>query len=119
MCIRDRDMAVWDATAKIAGMPLFRMLARMKGRDANPRVFVYAAGGYYYPGKDTGALRREMRGYLDRGYTVVKMKIGGAPLDEDRRRIEAVLDEIGSEAALAVDANGRFDLETAIAYAKM
>src|SRR6187200_1695553 len=68
------DMAVWDATAKIAGLPLFRMLARMKGRDANPRVFVYAAGGYYYPGKDTGALRREMRGYLDRGYTVVKMK---------------------------------------------
>ena len=60
-----------------------------------------------------------MRGYLDRGYTVVKMKIGGAPLAEDRRRIEAVLHEIGSQAKLAVDANGRFDLETAIAYAKM
>ena len=24
-----------------------------------------------------------MRSYLDRGYTVVKKKIGGAPLDED------------------------------------
>ena len=112
------DMAVWDAAAKIAGKPLFRWLADRHGRAADPRVFVYAAGGYYYPGKDLGALRDEMRGYLDRGYTVVKMKIGGASLAEDRARIEAVLAEIGSEARLAVDANGRFDLPTAIAYAK-
>jgi D(-)-tartrate dehydratase len=113
------DMAVWDATAKIAGKPLFRLLAERHGRNADPRVFVYAAGGYYYPGKDLSALCAEMRGYLDRGYTVVKMKIGGAPIEEDRARIEAVLKEIGNEAQLAVDANGRFDLEAAIAYAKM
>ena len=102
------DMAVWDAVAKIAEKPLFHLLAG-----------TYAAGGYYYPGKDLLALRAEMRGYLNRGYTVVKMKIGGASIDDDRARIEAVLDEIGSEAQLAVDANGRFDLEAAIAYAKM
>jgi D(-)-tartrate dehydratase len=113
------DMAVWDAVAKIAGKPLFRLLAERYGTEADPRVFVYAAGGYYYPGKNLEALRAEMRGYLDRGYTVVKMKIGGADIAEDRRRIEAVLAEIGSHARLAVDANGRFDLETAIAYAKM
>jgi L-alanine-DL-glutamate epimerase-like enolase superfamily enzyme len=113
------DMAVWDAVAKIAGKPLFRLLAERHRRDANPRVFVYAAGGYYYPGKDNAALRAEMRGYLERGYNVVKMKIGGASIDEDRGRVEAVLDEIGASARLAVDANGRFDLETAIAYAKM
>jgi L-alanine-DL-glutamate epimerase-like enolase superfamily enzyme len=113
------DMAVWDAVAKVARKPLFRLLAERHGRIANPRVFVYAAGGYYYPGKDLSALRGEMRGYLDRGYTVVKMKIGGAPIEEDRQRIEAVLKEIGGGAQLAVDANGRFDLETAIAYAKM
>lgn len=113
------DMAIWDAVAKIAGKPLFRHLAEMKQREADPRVFVYAAGGYYYPGKDDRALCTEMRSYLDRGYTVVKMKIGGASLAEDQRRIEAVLTEIGSQAQLAVDANGRFDLETAIAYAKM
>jgi L-alanine-DL-glutamate epimerase-like enolase superfamily enzyme len=112
------DMAVWDAVAKIAGVPLFRLLAEREGRVADPRVFVYAAGGYYYPGKDTGALRREMRSYVDRGYTVVKMKIGSG-LDVDRVRIEAVLDEIGAEAQLAVDANGRLDLAGAIAYAHM
>jgi L-alanine-DL-glutamate epimerase-like enolase superfamily enzyme len=113
------DMAVWDAVAKIADKPLFRLLAERHGRAADPRVFVYAAGGYYYPGKGLDKLRQEMRGYLDRGYSVVKMKIGGASLGEDRERIEAVLKEIGSQAQLAVDANGRFDLETAIAYAKM
>jgi L-alanine-DL-glutamate epimerase-like enolase superfamily enzyme len=113
------DMAVWDAVAKIAGKPLFRLLAERYGDGvADPRIFVYAAGGYYYPGKDVEALKNEMRGYLARGYSVVKMKIGGAPLDEDRRRIEAVLNVLGSGQQLAVDANGRFDLETALAYAK-
>ncbi len=113
------DMAVWDATAKIAGKPLFRMLAERHGLAADPRVFVYAAGGYYYPGKDHAALRAEMRSYLDRGYNVVKMKIGGADIAEDRKRIESVLAELDGHAQLAVDANGRFDLETAIVYAKM
>ena len=51
------DMAVWDAVAKIAGRPLFRLLAERHGVEADPRVFVYAAGGYYYPGKDLSALR--------------------------------------------------------------
>jgi D(-)-tartrate dehydratase len=113
------DMAAWDAVAKIAGKPLFQLLAERHKRNADRRVFVYAAGGYYYPGKGLSMLRGEMRGYLDRGYNVVKMKIGGAPIAEDRKRIEAVLEEIGKDARLAVDANGRFDLETAIAYAEM
>src|SRR5687768_1704322 len=86
------DMAVWDAVAKIAGQPLFRLLAERHGLEADPRVFVYAAGGYYYPDKNVSMLRAEMRSYLDRGYTVVKMKIGGAEMAEDQRRIESVLD---------------------------
>jgi L-alanine-DL-glutamate epimerase-like enolase superfamily enzyme len=113
------DMAIWDATAKIARQPLFRFLADRQGGDPDPRVFVYAAGGYYYASKDLEGLRAEMRSYIDRGYSVVKMKIGGVPIDEDERRIEAVLNEIEGDAQLAVDANGRFDLETAVAYAKM
>jgi L-alanine-DL-glutamate epimerase-like enolase superfamily enzyme len=113
------DMAVWDAAAKIAGKPLFRMLAERYGDGrADPKVFVYAAGGYYYPGKDDAQLKDEMRSYLDRGYSVVKMKIGGAPLAEDLRRIDSVLSILQDGQRLCVDANGRFDLDTAIAYAK-
>ena len=112
------DMAVWDAVAKIAGKPLFRLLAERHRRRAEPRVFVYAAGGYYYPGKGIEQLRAEMRSYLDRGYTVVKMKIGNG-VAEDLPRIEGVLEELDGKAQLAVDANGRLTLEQAIEYAKM
>jgi D(-)-tartrate dehydratase len=113
------DIAVWDAVAKIEGKPLYQLLADRYGTGAaDDRVFVYAAGGYYQPGKDVSALQDEMRGYLDQGYTVVKMKIGGAPLSEDLRRIEAVLEVVGSGDSLAVDANGRFDLPTALDYAR-
>ena len=113
------DMAVWDAVAKIAGVPLYRYLADTEGDGtADDSVFVYAAGGYYYPGKDHGALQDEMRRYRDLGYEVVKMKIGGANLAEDIERIEAALKVVGEGRYLAVDANGRFDTETAIAYAR-
>jgi D(-)-tartrate dehydratase len=112
------DMAVWDAVAKIAEVPLYRLLAeRYRGGAVDSKVFVYAAGGYYYPGKDLEALQNEMLGYLDLGYSVVKMKIGGAALSEDLRRIEAVLKILKTPDQLAVDANGRFDLDTAIRYA--
>jgi L-alanine-DL-glutamate epimerase-like enolase superfamily enzyme len=111
------DMAVWDAVAKIAAKPLYALLAdRYRGGKSDAKVWVYAAGGYYYPGKDLTALKNEMRGYREQGYEVVKMKIGGVPLADDLRRIEAVIEVVGSGKNLAVDANGRFDLETAIAY---
>jgi D(-)-tartrate dehydratase len=113
------DMAIWDAVAKIAGQPLYRLLAdRFRAGVADPKVFVYAAGGYYYPEKGLSALQQEMQGYLDLGYSVVKMKIGGASLSEDLGRIEAVLKILKSGDQLAVDANGRFDLDTAIEYAR-
>jgi L-alanine-DL-glutamate epimerase-like enolase superfamily enzyme len=113
------DMAVWDAVAKIAEKPLYQLLADDYGDgQANTRVFVYAAGGYYYPGKGLDQLKNEMTSYLDRGYSVVKMKIGGASLAEDCERIESVLKILGPGQQLAVDANGRFDLPTAVAYGK-
>jgi len=113
------DMAIWDAVAKIAGVPLYRLLAdRFRGGVVDSKVFVYAAGGYYYPEKGLAGLQQEMQSYLDLGYSVVKIKIGGAPLAEDLRRIETILKIVESGNQLAVDANGRFDLETAIAYAR-
>ena len=58
-------------------------------------VEVYAAGGYYYPDEGADRLVEEMRGYLDQGYTHLKMKIGGASLDEDMARLETVLGLVG------------------------
>ena len=113
------DMALWDLAAKIEDKPLYRLLAeRYRTGAADESVWVYAAGGYYYPGKDIPQLVDEMRRYVDLGYESVKIKIGGAALDADLARIEAVLAAIGPRRRLAVDANGRFDLATALAYAE-
>jgi L-alanine-DL-glutamate epimerase-like enolase superfamily enzyme len=112
------DMAIWDAVAKIAGVPLYRLLAdRYNDGVVHEPIWVYSAGGYYAPGKGLPQLQEEMRSYLDLGYEVVKMKIGGASVADDLKRIEAVLEVVGDGSHLAVDANGRFDLPTALAYA--
>lgn len=113
------DMAAWDAVAKIADVPLYKLLAdRFRGGQIDREIFVYAAGGYYYPGKDIAVLQAEMQGYVDQGYCSVKIKIGGVPLGEDLKRIEAVLKLLKRPGQLAVDANGRFDLPKAIEYAQ-
>ena len=113
------DMAIWDLVSKIEQKPLFQMLADKYGNgSANRKVFVYAAGGYYWPDQGIQGLTDEIKKYLDLGYSVVKKKIGGASLSEDCARIEAVLKILGPNDKLAVDANGRFDLKTAIKYGK-
>ncbi|MBV9825390.1 MAG: mandelate racemase/muconate lactonizing enzyme family protein [Alphaproteobacteria bacterium] len=116
------DMALWDLRAKAEGKPLWGLLAdryrpKEAGGEADPRAWVYAAGGYYYPGKGIDALQDEMRHYRDLGYACVKMKIGGVSLADDLTRIEAVLKIVGSGENLAVDVNGRFSLDEAFAYA--
>lgn len=119
------DMALWDAAAKLAGVPLWRLLAdRYNQGRADDNAWVYAAGGYYQPGKDVDALVEEMKRYLGMGYSVVKMKIGGSPgmalreaLLLDLSRIEAVLKLLdGQGHRLCVDVNGRFGLHAALSY---
>jgi L-alanine-DL-glutamate epimerase-like enolase superfamily enzyme len=113
------EVAVWDAVAKIAEKPLHRLLAeRHNGGKVAEKVFCYVGGGWYTPGQTTKDLQDEMRRHLAAGYTMVKMKVGGLPLDEDVRRVAAVLEILGPEHALAVDANAKFDREAALAYAK-
>lgn len=111
------DMAVWDAVAKIEGKPLYELLAERYGNgQVDEKVYIYAAGGYYFPDKGLKELQDEMKGYLDLGYRDVKMKVGGASLKEDLKRIEAVLEILPAGSGLMVDANGRFDLDYAIEF---
>ncbi|WP_319521218.1 enolase C-terminal domain-like protein [uncultured Desulfosarcina sp.] len=113
------DMAMWDLAAKLEGKPLFKLLAeRHRDGISDDSVYVYAAGGYYYPEKGIEGLTEEMQSYLDLGYDTIKIKIGGASLSDDCRRIEAVLALLGPGQTLAVDANGRFDLSMALKYAQ-
>src|SRR6478609_8020825 len=110
------EVAVWDAIAKIEEKPLHRVLAeRYNGGKVADKVFCYVGGGWYAPGKTTKDLQDEMRRHLDSGYTMVKMKVGGAPIAEDMSRIEAVKSILPSGAQLAVDANSKFDRADALA----
>lgn len=118
-CIGALDTAMWDAHAKIAEKPLWKVLSeRYNGGAYDEKVLVYPGGGYYNPGKDVETLRAEMRGYREQGYRICKMKVGAASLADDMKRVEAAADELGSGENLAVDANGRFSLEEAVAFGK-
>src|SRR6476620_126700 len=113
------EVAIWDAVAKIADKPLHAVLAeRFNGGKVPDKCFVYVGGGWYAPGKGILELCDEMKRHIGAGYTMVKMKVGGLPLDEDLRRLEAVLEVVGSGAHLAVDANCKFDRVEALRYAK-
>ena len=113
------EVAVWDALAKIADKPLYRLLAeRFNGGKVPSSVFCYVGGGWYWPGQTIRDLQDEMRRHLDAGYTLVKMKVGGLPLADDLRRLEAVLQVVGGGEHLAVDANCKFGRAEALAYGK-
>jgi len=113
------EVAIWDAVAKIADKPLHALLAELfNGGKISQKVFCYVGGGWYWPGQTIKDLQDEMRRHLDAGYTMVKMKVGGLSLDEDLRRLEAVLEIVGSGEHLAVDANCRFDRAEALRYAR-
>jgi L-alanine-DL-glutamate epimerase-like enolase superfamily enzyme len=113
------EVAVWDAVAKIAGKPLHRLLAeRFNGGKIADSVFCYVGGGWYWPGQTIADLQDEMRRHLDAGYTMVKIKVGGLPLADDLRRVEAALTIVGARECLAVDANCKFGRDDALAYAR-
>jgi L-alanine-DL-glutamate epimerase-like enolase superfamily enzyme len=100
------DMAVWDAAAKIAGLPLYRYLAPDAACALGVRV--YAGGGYRYPENDLDRLAGEIRSLIASGYPKVKIKIGADPLARDLTRIDAAL-ALLAPSNLAVDAMNRYD----------
>ncbi|MBA3599548.1 MAG: mandelate racemase [Methylibium sp.] len=113
------ELAIWDLNAKLNDEPAWVTIARKFERAARAEgIDTYAAGGYYYPNDSLDRIREEFSGYQDAGFQYFKMKVGGASMKEDMARIEAVLSVVGDAGCLAVDANGRFDLATGLAYAE-
>ena len=113
------EVAVWDAVAKIERKPLHRVLAeRYSGGTVLEKIPCYVGGGWYEPGKGIPELLDEIRMKFGQGYDVMKIKVGGAPLEEDIRRVEAALELVGDSKRLAVDANAGFDRDRSLAYAK-
>jgi L-alanine-DL-glutamate epimerase-like enolase superfamily enzyme len=113
------ETAIWDALAKAEDKPLHRVLAdRYNGGQLAATVFCYVGGGWYTPGETHKTVQDEMRRHMDAGYTMLKMKVGGLPLADDMKRVEAVKSILPSGVQLAVDANCKFGRDEAIAYAR-
>jgi D(-)-tartrate dehydratase len=112
------EIAIWDAMAKIKEKPLHTLISERYGDGTTPeKMFCYVGGGWYSPDETEESLKDEMRAYLDQGYTQVKAKVGGLPIDEDVRRIETILSVLDGGHQLAVDANCGLSPELALDYA--
>ena len=103
------DIALWDANAKAAELPLYRYL----GAARSDVVPAYASGGYYLAGKSERDLAAECAGYVERGFAAVKIKVGRVSAREDAARIAAVRAAIGPEVELFTDANNAWPDATA------
>ena len=113
------EVAVWDLVAKIADKPLYAVLAERFNHGHIPTTIpCYVGGGWYAPGKGIAELQAEIRSRKDEGYTVMKVKVGGAPLTEDLKRLDAAIEVMGSANQIAVDANAAWNRESALQYAK-
>ena len=105
------DIALWDRNARAAGLPLYKLL----GGAAEGSVPAYASGGYYLDGKSPDDLAKEMRSYVDAGFSAVKMKIGRLSPGDDEQRLAAVREEVGPDVLVMLDANNAWsDLPTAV-----
>ena len=113
------EVACWDAVAKIADKPLHAVLAeKYNGGRILDKVPCYVGGGWYAAGKGIPELQDEIRRRLDEGYTTMKIKVGGAPIPEDLKRVEAGIEVVGASDRLAVDANAGFNRARALQYAQ-
>lgn len=103
------DIALWDIAGKLSGQPLWRMLGGMR-----QRVPAYATGGYYRDDDRPARLGDEFAGYVEQGYTRVKVKCGGREPHEDAARVAEVRAAIGPDVQLYVDATRGWDVPDAI-----
>jgi L-alanine-DL-glutamate epimerase-like enolase superfamily enzyme len=95
------DIALWDANAKEAELPLYQYL----GGAHQDVVPAYASGGYYLEGKTPEHLADECISYVNMGFNAVKIKVGRVSAREDAERIAAVRRAIGDDVEFFVDAN--------------
>lgn len=106
------DIALWDITGKAWGQPVYKLL----GGPCRTRIRTYASGGWKPPG-ETGA---EMAGYVAKGFTGVKMRVGGMDfpnLKNSVARVREAREAIGPDALLMMDAHGSLGVASAVKLA--
>jgi L-alanine-DL-glutamate epimerase-like enolase superfamily enzyme len=108
MAIAAVDIALWDLRARLLDMSLIDVLD-----DQHDEVPLYGSGGF--TSYTNERLAEQLGGWVDEGFTRVKMKIGRDP-DRDPSRLDTAREAIG-EAELFVDANGAYKGRQAFEWA--
>ncbi len=103
------DIALWDAKAKAAGVPLAKLLGGAKPAAA------FVVSDAATAGRDAGEALKAAKPYLKQGAVGVRVEVGGGDVQADAERVRAIQDGLGEDAWVAVAAEGRFDLSTALA----
>jgi L-alanine-DL-glutamate epimerase-like enolase superfamily enzyme len=109
MAISAVDTALWDLKARLLNLPLVRLFGQVR-----PALPIYGSGGF--TSYSTEKLCSQLTGWIKRGITKVKMKIGRNATD-DVQRVRSVREAVGSGPELFVDANGAYSCKQAIAQA--
>lgn len=107
------DIGLWDLKGKICKLPVYKLLGGFTNK-----IPTYIAGGYYQEGKGLKELAQEMEQNVAMGARAVKMKIGGAPINEDVERVRVAREAVGPNVKLMVDANNAYRYYEAIEIAR-
>src|ERR671924_1052579 len=110
MALSAVDIALWDLKARVLGQPLVDVLGGVRDEAA-----VYGSGGF--TSYSLERLADQLAGWVAQGIPRVKMKVGRAP-EDDPTRLDAARVAIGDDTALYVDANGAYDRDEAVEWAR-
>ena len=105
------NVAMWDAWARTLGQPVWKLFGAH--RDKVP---VYGSGGWL--SYSIEELIDEVIGYVRRGLTAVKIKVGSPDLQRDLERIARVREAIGTSVKLLIDANQGMTVAAAMELAQ-
>lgn len=101
------EMACWDIQGKVSGKPVYELLGgACRSLTIRSR---FSLGAY-----DPERARRRAAELVAAGFTTIKVKVGVDP-PRDVERVRIVRETIGPDIALTIDANGGWDVDTAIA----
>ncbi len=106
MAIAAIDNALWDLRGKVLNAPVANLLGA--ARNGMP---VYGSGGF--TSYTDEQLTRQLAGWAQKGFSMVKMKVGTHP-EDDLRRAKVARKAIGDDVQLFVDANGAYTVAQAI-----
>jgi L-alanine-DL-glutamate epimerase-like enolase superfamily enzyme len=107
------DMALWDLLCKHAGLPLWKVLGGF-----HDRIEAYDTHGGWLSWTTEELVSNAKKKVGVEGFRAIKVKVGSPDPEVDYERLKAVRDAIGSSTKLMVDANTKWDLETALRWCR-